>query len=310
MKDIYNDINNELKDLILDDNQLTVLNEEEYKLYKNFIETNKNGKVNGDIFGKRIMNKEYFLYNLFSPFFYNERFITFLKIKEFKMMISFGDDYEETKVVINDYIYIVNFEQNWYPIFKSISKFLNKHYEFKLKPEIHRSKVFIKRDFETSEEEILLVSNKFNFKVPDVSIFKSRNFGKWKKYVSFDETILCPARYTENNDQNRLYILRSLKEHGLGMDAFVPGMKFTETEVKRYIIPSFSKNKNIFMFGDKESFFLKFIETQNHLSDDTIIDIINQLTQNNSFVKKLKNSKRIANKYSNRPSITLFIHVL
>jgi hypothetical protein len=310
MKDIYNDINNELRDLILDDNQLIVLNEEEYSLYKNFIETNKNGKVSGDIFGERIKNKEYFLYNLFSPFFYKERFITFLKLKEFKMMIAFGEDYEETKIVLNDYVYIMNFEQNWYPVFKSISKFLNKHYEFNLKPEIHRSKVFIKRSFETSEEEIVLVSNNFNFKIPDISIFKSRHFGKWKKYVSFDEKILCPAKYIENNDYNKSYILKSLKEHGLGMDAFVPGMKFTESEVKKYILPGFLKTKNNFIFGDKESFFLKFIETQNHLNDDTVIDIINQLNHNNSFIKRLKSSKKIANRYSHRPSIILFIHVL
>jgi hypothetical protein len=310
MKDIYNDIDNELKNLILDDDQLIVLTEKEYNVYKGFIKTNNNGRIDGNIFGERIKDKDYFLHNLFSPFFYDERFITFLKIKDFKMRIAFGDEYEETTIVLDDYIYIVDFEQNWYPLFKSITKLLNKHYEFNLKPEIQRNKVFIKADFESSEEEILLIPNKFNFKVPDVSIFKSRSFGKWKRYVSFDEKILCPAKYIENNDHNRLYILKSLKEYGLGMDAFVPGMKFNEQEVKKYIMPGFLKTKNNFMFGDKESFFLKFIETQNHLSDDTIIDIINQLSHNNSFVKKLKNSKKIANKYKDRSAIILFIHVL
>jgi hypothetical protein len=309
----YKDVNNELKNMLLNNEGMTAITDEEYEKIKDFIESDvKNKKFNVDVFGERLAEKEETLNHLLNNFFFNESFIYFSRVKDFIFRVSLDNgynDYEEIMISLDSHVNFLSFQDNWYALAKDIIKFLNKHYGYKMNLKAHRNNIMIEYWKQTSLIAYMFIPKRFNFKISDLNSLITIRKSKWLSYMSFNDLLVAPAKFIENNERNKKFILKLMKSNGVGLNAIVPGIKFTESEVKKYIIPALNI-LNSRIIEDLEDFFIKFIETQNHLKDETIMKILTHLNQNKLFIKMIKKNKKIRKIYANRPTIELFIEIL
>jgi hypothetical protein len=310
---MYEDIDDELKNLLLNNENITAITDEEYEKFKEFVESDvKNKKFNINVFGERLAKKEETLNHLLENFFFNESFVYFSKVKDFIFRIALSNgynDYEEIKISLDSYVNFLSFQDNWYSVAKNIVEFLNKHYGYKINLKTQMNSIMIEYLNETSLIRHIFIPKKFKFKIDDLNSVITIKKTKWLSYMSFNDLVIAPAKFIENNDVNKKFILKLIKTNGVGLNALIPGIKFTELEVKKYIVPTLNKNKTRIL-EDIEEFFVKFIETQNHLEDETIMSILTQLNQNKIFIKMLKKNKTIRKAYAHRPTIALFIEIL
>lgn len=311
LSEIYRDTDNKLRDMLLEEDYLVVITKEEFELYKSFIESDgKEIMFDPNCFGDRIRNKEHMIHSMLSPFFYDERFTIFERVKDISLKISFdGNSYETTTISLNEHLYISDFDSNWNSIFSLIVKYLNNNHGFKINAKRMQNKASVLKDPSTSSQEEIFIPKSFVFKVEDISILTYQYHGKWRSYMSFDDLLMCPAKFIANNEKNKKILLSIMKHNGLGMDFFVSGMVYSENEIRKYVLPNIIKSKQRLLFSEDIQFIMKLLLTQSHMSDELIFDIIEAKASDSKFITALKNNKMILNRYKNRPSVLLFITV-
>jgi hypothetical protein len=309
----YRDTNNILKNDLLKDLNIDCFEKSEIDSIEMFITSKEKGKkFKQDQFGSRIMSRDYLLFSILDYFFFKSRFMEFVKTNTFIVKIAGVEDYEEFKVTMNDPVYLIanNGNIEYIPMIKRcIVDYLNREHGLSINQSVD---YVLSTEKSNTEEVILMIPQRFKFKISDVSFLNSgKPTNRYLKYLNFDEILMCPAEFIENNDTNRKQILQMIKKHGIGLNIFIKGLKYTSHEVEKYIIPSIKKTTNsLSTLYSKEKVFVRFLETQSHLSDDVLIDFISHLNHNKIFMKKIKNSKRIKTVYKNRPTMLLFMMVV
>jgi hypothetical protein len=309
----YKDIDNKLKEELLKNVNIDCFEKHEIDLIEVFTTSvERNKKFKQDQFGDRIMKRDYLLFSILEYFFFKSRFIEFVKTDTFIIKIAGLKEYEEFKIVMNEPVYLISNNGNIEYISsvkRCIVDYLNKEHNLSINQGLD---YVLSTDKLSTEEAIIMIPKNFKFKISDVSFLNSgRPTNRYLKYLNFDEILMCPAEFIENNDVNKKQILQMIKKHGIGLNIFVKGLKYNNYEVEKYIIPSIKKTTNsLSTIYSKEKIFVRFIETQSHLDDDILINFISQLNYNKIFMKKIKNSKRIKTIYSNRPTMLLFMMII
>lgn len=307
----YEDPSNILREMLLSSEAILSLTEDEFEKYSNFINERKRNKIfTTDMFGERLSLRTNTLYNLISPFFFKERFINYTKANKLLVRIAGKNSYEDISITFKEPLYIFNFMNMSGPhVLTAVLKYLKISYKEFAKINLLSEIYQISDECPENTRDSIFVRSTFGFKIKDISFMvRTNKRSRYSKYIHFDEILSCPSRFIENNDTNKKNILSVVKRHGLGVSAFVKGMKFTEQEIKKVMIPAISKTRNTFLYStNKETVFVKLIETQSHMSDELVMEIIGKLSNNQYFMKKLKKSKKVAKAYLNRPIITLFM---